>query len=83
VTGGYVYRGKALPDLVGWYVYADYGTGNVWALRMEDGKAVNRLLANAHALISTFGVDENDELYLCAHDAERHAPRRSTKLVAK
>jgi glucose/arabinose dehydrogenase len=82
VTGGYVYRGKALPDLIGWYVYADYGTGNVWALRMENGKAVNRLLANAHALISTFGVDENDELYLCAHDAG-DAPTKIYKLVAK
>jgi len=81
VTGGYVYRGKALPDLVGWYVYADYGSGNVWALRMQDGKAVNRLLTNAHALISTFGVDENDELYLCAHDPS-DTPTKILKLVA-
>jgi glucose/arabinose dehydrogenase len=82
VTGGYVYRGHALPDLAGWYVYADYGTGNVWALRMENGKAVNRLLTNAHALISTFGVDENDELYLCAHDPV-DGPTKIYKLVAK
>jgi len=83
VTGGYVYRGKALPDLAGWYVYADYGTGNVWALRMENGKAVNRLIANAHdLLISTFGVDENDELYLCAHDPS-DTPTKIYKLVAK
>ncbi|HKW14760.1 MAG TPA: PQQ-dependent sugar dehydrogenase [Candidatus Krumholzibacteria bacterium] len=81
VTGGYVYRGKALPDLVGWYVYADYGSGNVWALRMENGKAVNRLLANAHAFISTFGVDENDEIYLCAHDPS-DTPTKILKLVA-
>ena len=68
VTGGYVYRGRALPDLVGWYVYADYGSGNIWALRIDNGNPVNRLLAHADLLISTFGVDENDELYLCAHN---------------
>jgi glucose/arabinose dehydrogenase len=68
VTGGYVYRGRALPDLVGWYVYADYGSGNVWALRVENGAPVNRLLTRGNILISSFGVDENDELYLCAHD---------------
>ncbi len=82
VTGGYVYRGKALPDLVGWYVYADYGSGNIWALRMENGKAVNRLLTHADILISTFGVDENDELFICAHNPGGD-PTKIYKLVAK
>jgi len=82
VTGGYVYRGKALPDLVGWYVYADYGSGNIWALRMENGKAVNRLLTHADILISTFGVDEHDELYICAHNPGGD-PTKIYKLVAK
>jgi glucose/arabinose dehydrogenase len=82
VTGGYVYRGKALPDLVGWYVYADYGSGNIWSLRMENGKAVNRLLTHADILISTFGVDEHDELYICAHNPGGD-PTRIYKLVAK
>lgn len=82
VTGGYVYRGKALPDLVGWYVYADYGSGNIWALRMENGRAVNRLLTNARVLISTFGVDEHDELYICAHDPGNE-PTKIYRLEAK
>ncbi len=82
VTGGYVYRGKALPDLAGWYVYADYGSGKVWALRIEDGKPVNRLLVDTNILISSFGVDENDELYLCAHDPS-DGPTKIYRLVTK
>lgn len=82
VTGGYVYRGKALPDLVGWYVYADYGSGNIWALRMQNGRAVNRLLVNAGLLISTFGVDENDELFICAHNPGND-PTKIYRLEAK
>jgi glucose/arabinose dehydrogenase len=82
VTGGYVYRGRALPDLVGWYVYADFGSGNVWALRMHNGRAENRLLTQGGILISTFGVDEHDELYLCAHDPG-NAPTRIYRLEMK
>lgn len=82
VTGGYVYRGQALPDLVGWYVYADYGSGNVWALNIDGAQAVNRLLVDTDIFISTFGVDENNELYLCAHNPGNE-PTKIYKLVAK
>src|SRR5262249_23208661 len=40
ITGGYVYRGKVLPALVGVYVYGDFDTGRIWGLREENGKAV-------------------------------------------
>ncbi len=82
VTGGYVYRGRALPDLVGWYVYADYGSGRIWALRRDGNEADNRLLVDADIMISSFGVDEADELYICAHDF-RNEPTKIYKLVAK
>ncbi len=81
VTGGYVYRGRALPDLVGWYVYADYGTGRVWALR-DDPEVTNRLLVDTDLMISSFGVDEADELYICAHDY-RGEPTKIYRLVAE
>ena len=82
VTGGYVYRGSALPDLVGWYVYADYGSGRIWALRKNGNAVDNRLLVDSDIMISTFGVDEADELYICAHDF-RNEPTKIYKLVAK
>lgn len=82
ITGGYVYRGRALPDLVGWYIYADYGTGRIWALRQQGGQAANRLLVDTDLMISSFGVDEADELFICAHDY-RGEPTKIFKLVTE
>ncbi len=36
ITGGWVYRGKRLPELVGAYIYGDYDTGKVWMLRYDN-----------------------------------------------
>lgn len=38
ITGGFVYRGKQLPSLIGHYLFADWGTGKIWAIPAE-GKA--------------------------------------------
>jgi len=65
ITGGYVYRGKAVPALVGKYLYADFGTGTVWAAtRAANGRWSARVLLNTDYSVSTFGEDENGELYL-------------------
>ena len=66
ITGGFVYRGTRIPELVGKYVYADYVSGLVWALTYDEtsGTAQNEELFDSGLRISSFGVDEADELYL-------------------
>ena len=65
VTGGYVYRGAALPDWNGVSLYGHYGSGRVRGLvRLEDGSWENEILFELEALISSLGEDEAGELYL-------------------
>ncbi|MGO4495870.1 sorbosone dehydrogenase family protein [Paenibacillus sp. 2RAB27] len=71
ITGGYVYRGTKLPELIGWYVYADYGTGNIWALSQQsDGTIKNRILLASGLNIASFGTDAAGELYLSTQDGK-------------
>ncbi len=69
VTGGYVYRGAGLPNLVGYYIYSDYGSGVIWALDYNGGNPpVNLELVDTTLRIVSFGVDANGEIYICAFD---------------
>jgi len=71
VTGGYVYRGNQVPELTGKYIYADFMTGKIWALSQDStGQTENTLLQDTNLGISSFGVDSNSELYLCAFDGK-------------
>jgi glucose/arabinose dehydrogenase/mono/diheme cytochrome c family protein len=65
ITGGYVYRGRALPGLWGKYIYGDYITGAVWiAYRDEAGVWQTPLFMDTGFVISSFGEDEAGEIYL-------------------
>jgi glucose/arabinose dehydrogenase len=65
VIGGYVYRGKNLTAWQGVYLYGDYGSGKVWGLlHLPDGSWQNALMFDTGRKISSFGVDENGEIYL-------------------
>lgn len=77
ITGGYVYRGKALPELAGVYVYGDFDTGRVWGLREVNGKAAvsGELIdrkTNPKLAIAAFGEDPEGELYILAFDGRIH-----------
>ena len=65
VTGGFVYRGSAIPDLHGLYLFADYCSGRVWGLVRDANNAWIRLDPVETGLrISSFGEDAAGELYL-------------------
>jgi glucose/arabinose dehydrogenase len=63
ITGGYVYSGTKAPEYTGRYIYADYITGNIWALQYNGSVQSNVLIKSTDYNISTFGIDEADELY--------------------
>jgi glucose/arabinose dehydrogenase len=66
IIGGYVYRGKAIPDLNGWYIYGDYQSGFIAGLRYENGKVTgDSKLLQTNIPISSFGEDDAGELYIC------------------
>jgi hypothetical protein len=71
ITGGFVYNGTSAPGLKGKYIYADYVVGKIWILEYVNGIVNNSLLTRTNYLISTFGVDENDELYFADHNSGR------------
>lgn len=64
VTGGFVYRGSQYPSLQGIYLYADFCSGRIWGLRRTGAGWENALLLDTDLLISTFGEDEQGNLYL-------------------
>jgi len=70
VTGGYVYRGSAIPALVGHYLYADYCSGWVRSFRYSGGQAVDRQdqpALSPGGNITSFGQDATGELYVLTH----------------
>jgi glucose/arabinose dehydrogenase len=71
VTGGFVYRGCAMPDVRGLYIFSDYQPPDspLWSLRYEGGvvTAGPVTLDGTGAVISSFGEDEAGELYVLDH----------------
>jgi glucose/arabinose dehydrogenase len=67
LTGGTVYRGQRLPELEGMYLYGDYVTTKLWALRYDEAKkrvVANRPLRDRNLPVYSFGEDEKGEVYL-------------------
>ena len=72
VIGGYVYRGTRVPSLYGAYVYADNGSGRVWALTW-DGTSVTAPPVQITTIggVSSFGEDRSGEMLVCGHGSGR------------
>ena len=69
VTGGYVYRGKKFPELVGAYVFGDYETRRIWAARFEGGRVKEMPeITRPTVRVSTFAEDRDGELYFLDYD---------------
>jgi glucose/arabinose dehydrogenase len=68
VTGGFPYRGAAMPGLAGRAFYGDYCSGTIWSYRFRDGRVrgARRERLRVPGLTS-FGEDEAGELYLVSH----------------
>lgn len=72
ITGGYVYRGAAIPSLKGRYVYGDYASGRIWALTLHGSQPpTNALLLDSPHTISSFAQDRDRELYVVAYGTGR------------
>ena len=68
IAGGYVYRGTAIPEVVGHYFYSDYCGGWLRSFRFEpgSGQAVDRMEWNIPPIgqVLSFGEDASGELYM-------------------
>jgi uncharacterized repeat protein (TIGR03806 family) len=65
ITGGYVYRGTAMPSLVGSYIYVDEGSGRMWRVAYDAaGKTSNELLLETGKNLTSFGEGIDGELYV-------------------
>jgi hypothetical protein len=68
ITGGYVYRGSAIPDLQGRYFYSDFCAGFLRSFRLAIGQATERVDWSVPSVgnVISFGQDANRELYVIA-----------------
>jgi glucose/arabinose dehydrogenase len=72
IMGGFVYRGKNVPELYGKYIYADYCSNNFWSLQYDSmSNPVNTLLfTSTSGNVTDFGIDQNQELYVCSSNGK-------------
>lgn len=75
VTGGVIYRGSSLPEWNGVYLFGDFCSGRIWGTvyQSEDGEESwnTTLLFSTRFNISTFGLDEDGEVYLADYASGR------------
>jgi uncharacterized repeat protein (TIGR03806 family) len=73
ITGGYVYRGTAIPALVGRYIFGDFGSGRIFALLPDSGGAlVTTEILSSGAQISSFAQGGDGEIYFVNYTGTLH-----------
>ncbi|MEZ4658295.1 MAG: PQQ-dependent sugar dehydrogenase [Caldilineaceae bacterium] len=70
ITGGYVYRGAQYVELQGAYLFGDYCSGTIWSTTPTAEGWRTAVVLQSDVQISSFGEDENGELYLTAFDGK-------------
>lgn len=85
IIGGFVYRGAELPELFGKYIYADFVSGRVWALSFDgltvtDNTQLLRFADMDSFIITSFGIDEQNELYITGFDGNIYRLVRTENL---
>lgn len=71
VTGGFVYRGAALPEIAGLYFFSDFCSGFVRSFRLASGQAVEERLwpeLEPDGSVTSFGEDVAGELYILTRE---------------
>jgi len=72
VTGGSVYRGSAIPGLLGRYVFGDFASGSIWALQDNGpGGYSKEELTSTSTGPSSFGMDQDGEMYFTDYNNGR------------
>ena len=65
LTGGIVYYGKKYPELVGHYIYGDYSTGKIWAVKHDGERVVShKEICDSRLSIAGFGADSHGEILI-------------------
>jgi len=86
ITGGVVYRGQKIPELDGLYLYADYISTRLWALKYD--AKLGRVTAN-HTIVGpkfgvmSFGEDEAGEVYIMGTETPGRAIQRLVPATKK
>jgi glucose/arabinose dehydrogenase len=68
ISGGALYRGAAIPALVGWYVFADYCSGEVKALQIADRAVAKEVSLGAAGSVTAVSEGPDGELYVVTGD---------------
>ena len=72
LTGGLVYYGKKYPDLVGHYIYGDYSTGKIWAVKHDGDKILShKEICDTRLTITGFGADSQGEILIADFQKEK------------